>query len=809
MENLIPSPCYDVEARNPNEIWKTDDILERHTPLLAVQIALCIFFTSIFYAILRPLRQPRIVAEVLAGFATSLFVAADDSLADTFMPAKGILSLETYANLGIMCYVFLSGLEMNFDSILQVRKNDTGIAFLGIVIPIVMGMGFFGGIQKVSDTLAENKGVYIGREYLFWCLALPLSSFPLLARILTDLKLLYTRMGKAALRAAMFSDTYGWVTFVALIPFSTDNAKGAILSVFSTMVFILLCIFVLRPLITKHIDQDTRQNDSTVVFLLIGVFVCSYITDFLGTHPVVGAFVYGLILPHGQFTELVMGKLDNFVTGAISPLFFFRVGLTMNLRVLAHQKHWPLIVLVILLLATPKVLSTYVATFFFDLPARHSIGIGLLLNIKGALALIMLNMAWDRQILSAVTFTIMVCAILAMTVVAPLFINSIYKPRKRYENFRMRTIEMLRNAAELRILSCVHNPQQAICMVTLLKTFNANRISPLHVFGVHLVELTGEAAAAATALLADQMDHHLMTHFGSQDSTISQSKSESTISNIFTTLQKEDNTIRVDNLQAVSDYRTIHEDIHSLVEQNLTALILLPFHKQPNGLEEETNEAYREINLKVMQDAPCSMALLVDRGLGLVSNTNLHIVMVFVGGPDDREALAFAWRMVRIGNSGNTLSMVRIILAGEAAEARISTSDDAKWATIRRVDDERQQVLDGEYIDSFRFKAVYNNDSITYSEEEVHNGEELVSLLQALDKDECDLYIVGQGNGRNTIVFSSFMEWCDNPELGVIGDIIASSSIGSRSSVLVVKQFGSEEKGCVRQIQQSSGADDV
>ena len=71
--------------------------------------------------------------------------------------------------------------------------------------------------------------------------------------------------------------------------------------------------------------------------------------------------------------------------------------------------------------------------------------------------------------------------------------------------------------------------------------------------------------------------------------------------------------------------------------------------------------------------------------------------------------LAFAWRMVGIGNSGNTLSMVRIILVGEAAEARISTSDDAKWASTTRVDDERQQVLDGEYIDSFRFKAVYNN----------------------------------------------------------------------------------------------------
>ncbi|XP_054808632.1 cation/H(+) antiporter 15-like [Prosopis cineraria] len=561
------------------------------------------------------------------------------------------------------------------------------------------------------------------------------------------------------------------------------------------MMFILFCIFMLRPLITKYIDQNMQQdkkNNSDWAFLVMGAFVCSYITDFLGTHPAVGCFMYGLILPHGRFTDLVMETLDNFVSGAISPLFFFRVGLTMNLIALANQNCWPLMVLVILLLSTPTVLGTLIATFFFELPTRDSIGMGLLLNSKGALALIILNLALDRKIFSVVLYTIMVCAILVMTIMAPIFINFMYKPRKRFENFRLRTIEMLRNHTELRILSCVHNIDQATCMANLLKTFNATRISPLRVFGVHLVELTGRAVVA-TALLVDHREQQ--THSESPNSTVSQPKLKR-ITNTFNTLQEENNSIRVENFHVVSAYETIYQDIHNLAEQNRTALILLPFQKQPHGvidgLAETPNEAYRDINLKVMQETPCSMALLVDRGLGSVSKTNLHIVMVFVGGPDDREALAIAWRMVGLGNPRNSLSVVRIILVGEAVEASISTrNDETQWPSSKSVDDDRQQVLDEEYIDLFRFKAVYNNDSVTYSEEEVHNGEELIALLKELEKVDCDLFIVGQGNGRNTIVFSSFMEWCDNPELGVIGDIVASNS--SQSSLLVVKQFGYEE----------------
>lgn len=343
-----------------------------------------------------------------AGFILSPVLLGKTKFVENLLPKEGILNIETYANIGLMGYAFLSGFEMNLANILQVQTKAISIAIAGIIIPMIIGMALFSMIQRVyvnpvepnHDDDVDDK--YIAKAYMLWSLALTVTSFPVLARILTDLKLLYTKLGRVALTAAMISDTYGWVLFIILIPFSGNNT-GVVFSVLSTIAFIIFCIFALRPLITKLIDRSQEQDgwdDSELAFVLLGAFVCSYITEALGTHPVVGAFVYGLILPHGKFTELVMRRIDYFIYGVISPLFFFRTGFTVDLSAVAHQKYWPILFLVMILLSIPKIVSTLIATFFFGIPTRDGIGIGLLLNSKGVLALIILNIAWERKVYS-------------------------------------------------------------------------------------------------------------------------------------------------------------------------------------------------------------------------------------------------------------------------------------------------------------------------------------------------------------------------------------------------------------------------
>ncbi|KAI4296655.1 hypothetical protein L6164_036597 [Bauhinia variegata] len=167
----------------------------------------------------------------------------------------------------------------------------------------------------------------------------------------------------------------------------------------------------------------------------------------------------------------------------------------------------------------------------------------------------------------------------------------------------------------------------------------------------------------------------------------------------------------------------------------------------------------------------------------------MHILMVFIGGPDDQEALSVAWRMA--GHSGVKLSVLRILLFDEAAEVDTSDHDEAGGLLSAIMDNEHQKDWDDDYVSSFRILAVNNDDSITYFEKDAHNCDDISRILTDLDKNHYDLYIVGQGKGRNLLALSKLLEWSDFPELGVVGDILSANTFGSSSSVLVLQQFGS------------------
>ncbi|MCH90909.1 cation/H(+) antiporter 15-like, partial [Trifolium medium] len=280
--------------------------------------------------------------------------------------------------------------------------------------------------------------------------------FPVLARILAKLKLLYTKLGKDALTAAMLTDAYGWVLFTLLIPYSNIGGKP-----------------------------------------LLSVINC------LGTHPIVGAFVFGLILPHGKFAVMVMEMSDDFVSGILCPVFFAGFGFRLNMPFLLKQDSAGLMMLIAVLLCIPKVLSSLIVTFFFGMPARDGLAIGLLLNTKGVMAIILLNVAWDKKILDPYCFMVMMLAIILMTVIVSPLISAIYQPKFRFMQSQLKTMQKLRFDMELRVVACVHNTKHANSMIHVLEATNATRVSPIHVSVAHLVELTRHG----TAILVSQMDH--------------------------------------------------------------------------------------------------------------------------------------------------------------------------------------------------------------------------------------------------------------------------------------------------------------
>lgn len=238
----------------------------------------------------------------------------------------------------------------------------------------------------------------------------------------------------------------------------------------------------------------------------------------------------------------------------------------------------------------------------------------------------------------------------------------------------------------------------------------------------------------------------------------------------------------------------MHEDICNVAEDKRVAFIIIPFHKQQtvDGGMEATNPAYRTINQNVLTNAPCSVGILVDRGLSgstrlSASQVTHHIALLFFGGPDDREALAYAWRMCE--HPGISITVMRFIAGEEATETSSDAGLDRNDPRVLTVltDNDREKQLDEDYINAFRSR-VMDDESVIYTEKVVNNGEETVAAIRSIDGIH-DLFIVGRGQGMISPLTAGLTDWSECPELGAIGDLLASSDFAMTVSVLVVQQY--------------------
>ncbi|KAK2395672.1 cation/H antiporter [Trifolium repens] len=752
--------CYLNRIDNPGSIWNSENVLLLYLPNLIIQIFLVVVATRVMYGILRPLNQPHFVAELLAGFVLNIYIPImDNTPFGMALKPKGILGFETLSQLGVIYYVFVTGLEMNLETLLRARKKASTIAIVGTIIPMILGFGIYFLVEKSFNK--KNGEFNKISSYLLWSLVVTITSFPVVAHILSDLKILYTGLGRVALTSATINDFINWAMFIFLIPLIINGKRG-IVSVILTIVFSNFCYFVLRPPLNKILVEKTEENEWDLYqlsYVLVGVIACATVTEFLGTHSVVGALIFGLILPRGKFTEMLIEQSEDIGSGYLAPLFF----------------------------------ASIVATRFYGMPIRDGMALGVIMNTKGILSLIILNIGWNRKVVSEEAFTIMVFSIFFMTVVVAPIINAMYKPRVTYEQNKLRTIENLKADSEIRVMACVHNVRQANGMIHFLEACNGPNVSLLHVFALQLVELKGRATALLVAQI-DQRHQSSSLHDGLQSGDQSSETNNyisNHIANVFEEYSSNNANTLVENLVAMSSFSTIHRDIYNLALEKQASLVLLPFHKQNTAESalEVADPGFRDINQNVMQDAPCSVGIFVDRGHHTsLFKTKMRILMIFIGGPDDREALAIAWRMSK--HPWTRLTMVRIILCGKAAEVESKGYSEGEGLLSTVLDTEKQKEWDEEYVNSFRLKAVNNEDTITYAEREVHTDEDISEVLNELDKGGFDLHILGHGRGRNSLVLSNLLEWADCPELGVIGDMLASNSFGSNSSILVVQQYG-------------------
>lgn len=381
----------------------------------------------------------------------------------------------------------------------------------------------------------------------------------------------------------------------------------------------------------------------------------------------------------------------------------------------------------------------------------------------------------------------MVIVAVVMTSVITPVVTTIYKPARKFTPYKRRTIQRTKPDGEFRVLVCVHTPRNVPTIINLLEASHPTKRSPICIYVLHLVELTGRASAMLIV--------HSTRKSGRPALNRTQAQSDHII-HAFENFEQHAGFVSVNPLTAISPYSTMHEDICNVAEDKRVALIIIPFHKQQtvDGGMEATNPAFRTINQNVLANAPCSIGILVDRGL--TGSTRLaanqiahHVAVLFFGGPDDREALAYAWRMCE--HPGINLTVMRFIPGENVIET--TTGDAARRTQSGReiltvsTDNDREKQADEDYINEFRARTM-NDPSVLYTEKVVNHGEETVAAIRSIDAIH-DLFIVGRGQGVISPLTAGLTDWSECPELGAIGDLLASSDFAAAYSVLVLQQY--------------------
>lgn len=364
------------------------------------------------------------------------------------------------------------------------------------------------------------------------------------------------------------------------------------------------------------------------------------------------------------------------------------------------------------------------------------------------------------QRITADMFTLMFVIVFSVGSLVPLVVRNLYDPSRKYTSYQKRILMGLRPDAELQIVACVHVPVNVSSVINLLDVASPNKESPIVVNALHLIKLSGQATST------------FISHKNDIKSVSNYCYSENVILSFKKFEANHWGNVVINSFTTISPPDMMHDDICTLALDKLASFIILPFHRTwyYDGSLESEDLTIRNLNCKVLQTAPCSIGILIDHGnvrqapLQVGSSSSYKVLMLFLGGADDREALTFSKRMTK--DTRVRLTVAHFIAARE--------DEDMNWETI----------LNAEVL-----KDVKNNNHIIYVKYRVKDGQNTMNIVHSiLDEQRYDLVIVGRRYNVDTQQTSGLKEWSEFPELGILGDVFASKDMGGKFSALIVQQ---------------------
>ncbi|WP_426294557.1 cation:proton antiporter [Dyadobacter endophyticus] len=385
---------------------------------LLAQIVTIIIVARLFGWICKAIGQPTVIGEIAAGIflGPSVLGMFYPEVSAFIFPKTSLSNLQFLSQVGLILFMFIIGMELDLKVLKTKAQEAIVISHASIILPFALGVGL--ALYLYTDFAPE--GINFLSFALFTGIALSITAFPVLARIVQERGLSRTRLGMMVITCAATDDITAWCILAAVIAIvKAGEFVSAIYTIILSVAYVLLMLQLVKPMLKRIGDHYAYREGLTkpvVALFFVVLLVSSYLTEVIGIHALFGAFMAGVIMPANQrFRNIFIEKVEDVALVLLLPLFFVFTGLRTQIGLLNDPHLWYVTGLIIAAAVIGKFVGSAVAALFVKQSWRDSLIIGSLMNTRGLVELVVLNIGYDIGVLSPQIFTMMVIMALATT----------------------------------------------------------------------------------------------------------------------------------------------------------------------------------------------------------------------------------------------------------------------------------------------------------------------------------------------------------------------------------------------------------
>lgn len=460
--------------------------LQHPLALLLFQIITIVLVARIFGWIFRKIGQPSVIGEIIAGIVLgpSLFGLYFPDMKEALFPLASLGNLQLLSQIGLILFMFVIGMELDLKVLKNKANEAVVISHASIVIPFALGIGL---AYYIYYQFAP-PGIEFLSFSLFMGIAMSITAFPVLARIVQERGIHKTRLGTIVITCAAADDITAWCILAVVIAIVKAGSFVSSLYVIGlALVYVLAMLFVVKPFLKRVGDLYAKKSNikkSVVAIFLLTLIISSYVSEIIGIHALFGAFMMGAIMPDiTKFRNVFIEKIEDVSVILLLPLFFVFTGLRTEIGLINDAYLWKVTGCIIAVAVAGKFFGSALAARFVGQSWRDSWTIGALMNTRGLMELVVLNIGYELGVLSPKVFTMMVIMALVttfMTGPALDIINFIFKTKDAI------IPEEVKRSSDFNILISFGNNEKGKSLLRLANSLTKKQSDTANVTAMHL-----------------------------------------------------------------------------------------------------------------------------------------------------------------------------------------------------------------------------------------------------------------------------------------------------------------------------------